>query len=243
MLQFEVVTLFPGMIGPVVQESILKRAQDKDLVRVRVHCLRDYSNGKHRVTDDSPYGGGAGMVMRPEPIFSAIEGIEAQGGPLRILLASPRGRVFDQSWAEELAREERRIVLLCGHYEGVDERVRVGLPVEEFSVGDYVLTGGEPAALVVLDAVTRLVPGVLGGAGSLQEESFSQSLLEYPHYTRPAVFRGMAVPDVLLSGDHRRIGRWRRQQALRITQKMRPDLFEKALCERRVTEEDHKLLK
>ena len=241
-MKIDVVTLFPGMVTPVIQESMLKRAQENGLVMIRVHHLRDYTWDKHRVADDSPYGGGAGMVLKPEPIFAAIDAIQAEGDELRILLASPQGRVFDHRWAEELSRERRRLVLLCGHYEGIDERVKIGLPVEEFSIGDYVLTGGELAALVVLDSVVRLVPGVLGDPDSAKEESFSEDLLEYPHYTRPAVFRGMTVPEVLLSGNHAQIARWRRQQSLRLTLKRRPDLLAKAVRLKRITEEDKKLL-
>ena len=241
-MKIDVVTLFPGMVTPVIQESMLKRAQENGLVMIRVHHLRDYTWDKHRVADDSPYGGGAGMVLKPEPIFAAIDAIQAEGDELRILLASPQGRVFDHRWAEELSRECRRLVLLCGHYEGIDERVKIGLPVEEFSIGDYVLTGGELAALVVLDSVVRLVPGVLGDPDSAKEESFSEDLLEYPHYTRPAVFRGMTVPEVLLSGNHAQIARWRRQQSLRLTLKRRPDLLAKAVRLKRITEEDKKLL-
>ena len=241
-MKIDVVTLFPGMVTPVIQESMLKRAQENGLVMIRVHHLRDYTWDKHRVADDSPYGGGAGMVLKPEPIFAAIDAIQAEGDELRIFLASPQGRVFDHRWAEELSRERRRLVLLCGHYEGIDERVKIGLPVEEFSIGDYILTGGELAALVVLDSVVRLVPGVLGDPDSAKEESFSEDLLEYPHYTRPAVFRGMTVPEVLLSGNHAQIARWRRQQSLRLTLKRRPDLLAKAVRLKRITEEDKKLL-
>ena len=241
-VQFEVLTLFPSMISSVIQESILKRAQDKGLVSIRVHSLREYSGRKHRVIDDSPYGGGTGMVLRPEPIFAAVEAIQAGGDPLRTLLPSPRGRVFDQKWAEELSRERRTIVLVCGHYEGVDERVRIGLSAEEVSLGDFVLTGGELAALTVLDATIRLIPGVLGQPGSLLEESFVHSLLEYPHYTRPDTFRGMQVPEILRSGHHEKISRWRRQQALITTLNNRPDLFEKAVQSRQVTREDQALL-
>jgi tRNA (guanine37-N1)-methyltransferase len=239
MMKFDVVTLFPGMVLPVIQESILKRAQANGSVKIRVHQLRDYAIGKHRITDDSPYGGGAGMVLKPEPIFAAMDAIWAEGDELRILLASPQGRVFNQAWADELSRERHRIVLLCGHYEGVDERVKTGLPIEEFSIGDYVLTGGELASLVVLDSVARLVPGVLGDPESAQQESFANDLLEHPHYTRPAVFRGMAVPDVLLSGNHGEIADWRRQEALRATQEKRPDLLlEKAVRKGRGTKEE-----
>jgi tRNA (guanine37-N1)-methyltransferase len=243
MMKFDVITLFPEMITPVIQVSILKRAQEKGLATIRVHNLRDYAGTKHRVTDDSPYGGGAGMVLKPEPIFTAIDKIRAEGDPVRILLASPQGRVFDQAWAEELSREGRRLVLVCGHYEGVDERVKMGLKAEEFSIGDYVLTGGELPALVVLDSVVRLIPGVLGDPDSARQESFRDDILDHPHYTRPSVFRGMAVPGVLRSGNHGQIDRWRRQQALLATLKKRPDLFDRALQHNRITVEDQELIK
>ncbi len=242
-MRFDVLTLFPEMITPVIQASILKRAQEKGLVTIGVHHLRDYTTDKHRVTDDSPYGGGAGMVLKPEPIFAAIDAIQAEGDALRILLASPQGRVFDQEWVVELSQERRRLVLVCGRYEGVDERVKVGLGAEEFSIGDYVLTGGELPALVVLDSVVRLIPGVLGDPDSPCEESFNGDLLEYPHYTRPFIFREMTVPEILLSGNHGQIARWRRQQALWATVRKRPDLFHKAVEMKRVTREDQELLK
>jgi len=241
-MQFDIITLFPEMIVPVTQASILKRAQESGLVKIKVHPLRDYCQDKHRVTDDHPYGGGVGMVLKPEPLFAAVEAIQAEGEDLRVLLASPRGRLLDQQWAQELSREGRRLVILCGHYEGIDERVKTGLPAEEFSIGNYVLTGGELAALVLLDTVVRLLPGVLGDPESLQEESFSNGLLEYPHYTRPAIFRGMVVPEVLMSGHHGRVARWRRQQALWATFKKRPDLWERAVESGQITEEDLRLL-
>ncbi len=210
---------------------------------IGVHNLRDHTTDKHRVTDDSPYGGGAGMVLKPEPIFAAIDAIRAEDNALRILLASPRGRVFDQEWAAELSQEPRRLVLVSGHYEGVDERVKVGLDAEEFSIGDYVLTGGELPALVVLDSVVRLIPGVLGDPDSPCQESFDDDLLEHPHYTRPFIFRGMTVPNILLSGNHGQIARWRRQQALWATLRKRPDLFHKAVEMKQITQEDQELLK
>lgn len=241
-MRFDVLTLFPEMITPVIQVSILKRAQEKGLATIRVHPLRNYTTDKHRVTDDSPYGGGAGMVLKPEPIFAAIDAIRAEGDVLRVLLASPQGRVFDQKWAEELSQERRRLVLVCGRYEGVDERVKVGLDAEEFSIGDYVLTGGELPALVVLDSVVRLIPGVLGDPDSPCQESFNDDLLEHPHYTRPFIFRGMAVPEILLSGNHGQIARWRRQQALWSTFRKRPDLFQKLMRMERITRGDQELL-
>jgi len=242
MIKFDIITLFPEMITPVIQVSILKRAQEKGLVTIQVHPLRDYAGGKHRVTDDSPYGGGAGMVLKPEPIYAAMDAIRAES-ECRILLASPQGRVFDQAWAEELSREDRRLVLVCGHYEGVDERVKMGLEAEEFSIGDYVLTGGELPALVVLDSVVRLIPGVLGNPDSARQESFTDDLLDHPHYTRPSVFRGMAVPEVLRSGNHSQIALWRRLQALWATFKKRPDLFDRASRHNWITMEDQELIK
>jgi tRNA (guanine37-N1)-methyltransferase len=243
MKKFDVITLFPEMITPLVQASILKRAQEKGLVSIQVHYLRNYAGTKHRVTDDSPYGGGAGMVLKPEPIFAATDAIRAEGESVRILLASPQGRLFDQAWAEELSLENRRLVLVCGHYEGVDERVRTGLGAEEFSIGDYVLTGGEIPVLVVLDSVIRLVPGVLGDPNSARQDSFANDLLEHPHYTRPFMFRGMEIPEVLRSGNHAQIDQWRRQQALLTTLKKRPDLFDKAVQHHRISEAEQKALK
>ncbi|MBD0316048.1 MAG: tRNA (guanosine(37)-N1)-methyltransferase TrmD [Nitrospiraceae bacterium] len=242
MLRFEVLTLFPDMVAPVLGQSMLKRAHDKALLEVHVHNLRDFTTDRHKVADDVPYGGGAGMVMKAEPILRAVEALRAearqQGEEIRLLYPSPHGRPFTQEYAKNLAAESRRMVILCGHYEGVDERVRMALCPEEVSVGDYVLTGGELPALVLIDASARLVPGVLGDPESVVEESFSDSLLEYPHYTRPAEVRGMGVPDVLLSGHHEAIRQWRRKQALRSTYMRRPDL----LRDRLLTDEDQRLL-
>lgn len=242
MLRFDVVTLFPDMVTPVLGQSILKRAQEKQLLDVRVHNLRDYTHDRHKTADDLPYGGGAGMVMKAEPILRAIDALtnEARedGEGIRLLFPSPHGRPFSQEYARRLAEESRRMVILCGHYEGVDERVRTALAPEEVSVGDYVLTGGELPALLLIDAAARLVPGVLGDPESIVEESFSDSLLEYPHYTRPAEVRGLRVPEVLLSGHHEVIRLWRRKQALRSTYVRRPDL----LRDRVLTNEDRRLL-
>lgn len=241
-MRCEVLTLFPDMILPVLGQSILKRAQEKGLVEVRVRNIRDYTLDRHRVADDVPYGGGAGMVMKAEPILRAVEAIsdacERAGEGMRLLFPSPQGRSFVQGYARDLAQERRRLVFLCGHYEGVDERVRTALQPEEISIGDYVMTGGEIPALVIIDAAARLVPGVLGDPDSVVEESFSDSLLEYPHYTRPADIRGMTVPDVLLSGHHEAIRLWRRKEALRTTYLKRPDL----LRDRVWNEEDRRLL-
>ena len=221
MLRCDVITLFPAMVTPVLDSSMLKRAREKGLLEVNVHNLRDYTMDKHKVADDVPYGGGAGMVMKAEPILRAVEEIrrpyEQRGEGLRILFPSPQGRPFTQAYAHELAEESRRLVILCGHYEGIDERVRLSLRPEEISVGDYVLTGGELPALILIDAASRLVPGVLGDPSSIIEESFAEGLLEYPHYTRPAEVRGVTVPEVLLSGHHEAIRRWRRKEALRAT--------------------------
>jgi len=230
-MQFEVFTLLPEVFPPYLESSILQRARLRGLIDVRVHNIRDYTHDKHHITDDTPYGGGGGMVMKPDPIFEAVESVI---GPLQdspqqvpIILLTPQGRVFTQRVAEELSRYER-IALLCGRYEGVDERIREHLVSDEVSIGDYVLTGGELPALIVIDAVSRLLPGVLGDPDGAQDDSHSMGLLEYPHYTRPPTFRGWSVPDVLLSGDHARIEKWRREQALARTLNKRPDMLEKA---------------
>lgn len=219
-MHFDIFTLFPGMFQGPFSESILKRAQARGLLSIALHNIRDATTDKHHVVDDYPYGGGAGMVMKPEPIFAAIEPVYP-GGP--IILLTPQGRLFNQRIAQELA-QQARITLLCGHYEGVDERVRQHLVTDEISIGDYVLTGGELAAMIIVDAVSRLLPGVLAEE-STQEESHTSGLLEYPHYTRPPEFRGWRIPDVLLSGNHAEIARWRRKESLRLTRQRRPDLF------------------
>jgi tRNA (guanine37-N1)-methyltransferase len=221
-VRIDILTIFPGIFEGALRESLLGRAIDAGVVDVRLHDIRDHATDKHRQVDDEPYGGGPGMVMKPEPIFAAIEALGP--GEKRVLLLSPAGRRLDQPVVRELASEPW-IVLICGRYEGVDERVRLGVPAEEVSIGDYVLSGGEVPALVVLEAVTRLVPGVVGKEESLSAESFEDGVLDHPHYTRPPEFRGMAVPDVLLSGDHGRIARWRREAALEKTKRNRPDLL------------------
>ena len=244
MLRCDIITLFPDMVQPVLGQSMLKRAQEKSLLEVRVHNLRDYTEGRHLVADDTPYGGGAGMVMKAEPVFLAVEALRRQyeesrtGESLRLLLPSPQGRLFTQRLAEEFRDERRRLVFVCGHYEGIDERVRIGLEPEEISIGDYVLTGGELPALVMIDAAVRLIPGVLGDPESAERESFAESLLDYPHYTRPAELRGLPVPEVLLSGNHEAIRLWRRKEALRSTYRKRPDL----LRDRSLSDEDQRLL-
>ena len=210
------------MFGGPLGHSILSRASERGLIDIHLTDIRDFAKDRHRTVDDYPYGGGPGMVMKPEPIFAAVEAVARKGSP--IILLSPRGRLFTQRVAMELAEREQ-LVLICGHYEGVDERVREHLATDELSIGDYVLTGGELAAMVVVDAVGRLVPGVLGDDESADDESHAQGLLEYPHYTRPPEFRGWRVPDVLLSGNHAEIARWRRRQALLATARHRPDLL------------------
>ncbi|MBO2518194.1 MULTISPECIES: tRNA (guanosine(37)-N1)-methyltransferase TrmD [Limnochorda] len=222
----DVITIFPEFFQGPLDVGMMQRAREKGLLQVRLWQLRDFTRDRHRTVDDTPYGGGAGMVMKPEPLVEALEAVRAQGPPGRAILLTPQGRVMDQAWAQERAKEER-LILLCGRYEGVDERVRAFVD-EELSVGDYVLTGGEYAALIVIDAVTRLVPGVLGSSASPVEESFSDGLLEYPQYTRPPVFRGMEVPQVLTTGNHQEIARWRRRQALYRTWQRRPDLLAQA---------------
>jgi len=224
MLKFTVLTLFPEMFAPI-NESILKRAQAANLIQVNLINFRDYATSKHKNVDDVPYGGGAGMVLKPEPIFAAIRALPAVQGQRRIILLTPQGEVFKQSKAREWSQLDE-LVFICGHYEGFDERIRV-LADEEASLGDFVLTGGELAAMVMMDAVARLIPGVLGEKASAEEDSHSQGLLEYPQYTRPPVFEGMEVPEVLLSGHHLRIAQWRRKEALRRTYLKRPDLFAK----------------
>ena len=228
MLNFTVVTLFPQMFESPLGHSILKKAQEKGLISIRLVDPRNFTTDRHHVTDDYPYGGGQGMVMKPEPLVSAIEDIHAQNPKARIVLLSPQGAVFTQETAAELAQtNDLDLVLVCGRYEGVDERVKSFVD-EELSVGDFTLSGGEPAAIIVIDAVARLIPGVLGNERSAADESFSNGLLEYPQYTRPEEFRGMKVPEVLLSGDHERIRKWRREASVRLTMDRRPDLLSKA---------------
>jgi tRNA (guanine37-N1)-methyltransferase len=237
-MKCDVLTLFPEIITTYLNESILKRAREKKLLDVKVYNLRDFATGRHRKVDDYPFGGGAGMVFKPEPIFRAIDSLKKDGVPRKIILLSPQGRPFTQSMAEEFSKETQRFVFICGRYEGVDERVRISLVDEEVSIGDYVITGGELAALVIIDAVTRLIPGTLGDERSKEEESFSWGLLDYPHYTRPREFRGLCVPQVLISGNHKEIWLWRRKEALRKTMKMRPELIEKI----ELTDLDKKIL-
>lgn len=231
-MRFDILTLFPTLFSGVFEESIVKRAVEAGLVTIAVHNIRDYAVDKHHVTDDEPYGGGGGMVMKPGPIFRSVEAVlgdtgAADGEQASVVLLSPAGRLFNQATARELA-SCHRLVLICGRYEGVDERVREHLVTDEISIGDYVLSGGEIPAMAIVEAVTRLLPGALGDPMATMRDSFSSGLLEHAHYTRPAVFRGWAVPDVLLSGNHAEIARWRQQQSLLRTLKRRPDLLEKA---------------
>jgi tRNA (guanine37-N1)-methyltransferase len=226
-VHFDILTLFPDIFQGFLSESILRRAMEAGLVSISLHNIRDYATDRHRTTDDYPYGGGGGMVMKPEPIFCAVEDVLAKGSvgeEVPIILLSPQGRLFTQGVAWELARRSR-LLLICGRYEGVDERVREHLATDEISIGDYVLNGGEVPAMALVEAVARLVPGVLGEATAPFEDSHSVGLLEYPHYTRPAVFQGWTVPEVLMSGDHARIVRWRREQMLYRTRARRPELL------------------
>lgn len=220
-MRIDVVTIFPGILSGALAESLLGRAIEGGLVDVRFHDPRHYAEDRHRKVDDEPFGGGPGMVMKPEPIFAAVEAIPDRG---RTILLSPAGRRLDQALVRELAAEPS-LVLICGRYEGIDERVVEGLPAEEISIGDYVLSGGEVPALVLIEAVTRLLPGVIGSEESHAQDSFEDGILDHPHYTRPAEFRGMAVPEVLLSGNHAEIERWRRETAEAKTRRNRPDLL------------------
>ncbi len=236
-MKFQILTLFPAMFQGPLTESILRRGVESGAIGVELHNIRDYATDRHKTVDDAPYGGGAGMVMKVEPLSACIEAVKRAAPKARVILTSPRGEPFTQAVAQELAAEEG-VIILCGRYEGIDERVRELYVDRELSIGDFVLTGGELAAMVIVDAVARLVPGVLGSEESALDESFSDGLLEYPQYTRPPEFRGLSVPPVLLSGNHREIGRWRRRQALRQTMERRPDLLGTA----HLTKEDEKVL-
>ena len=231
-MRIDIISIFPGMFDPVLNESMIKRAQQKGKLKLFIHDLRSFSTDKHSKVDDRPFGGGSGMVMMADPIFRAIADIKKRaragksGQKPRVILLCPQGRTLTQARAKELSRF-KHLILICGHYEGVDERVRRHLTDDEISIGDYVLTGGELPAMVLVDSVVRLLPGVLGDKNSLNFESFEGNLLEYPQYTRPADYRGMKVPDVLVCGDHTKIEQWRRQQALVRTKKRRPDLLKR----------------
>lgn len=239
-MRFDVFTILPDVMQAYLKASMLGRAQAAGLLDVRLHNLRQYTHDKHHTTDDTPYGGGGGMVMKPEPIFGAVEAVLGDDlGQVPVILLTPQGDVLDQKMARGLAACER-VALICGRYEGVDERVRRHLATAEVSIGDYVVTGGELPALIVIDAVTRMLPGALGAVDGAEDDSHAQGLLEYPQYTRPAVFRDWAVPEVLVSGDHARVDAWRRAQSLRRTLERRPDLLDQAplsLADRRVLEQ------
>ena len=220
-LQIDIVTIFPRMLDSILGESILKRAQEAGLVQIRCVNLRDFATGAHLTTDDRPYGGGPGMVMKPEPVFKAVDALRRPES--KVILMTPQGEPFKQATAMALS-QEAHLIFLCGHYEGVDERIREALADLEISIGDYVLTNGVISAAIVVDAVVRLLPGALGGEGAADDESFTTGLLEYPHYTRPPVYRGMAIPEILTSGNHAEIAKWRREQAIARTRARRPDL-------------------
>jgi tRNA (guanine37-N1)-methyltransferase len=242
-MEFDVFTLLPEVFPPYLESSILQRARQRGLIDVRIHNIRNWATDKHHVTDDEPYGGGGGMVMKVEPVFSAVESVLGRSatqtvGGCPIILLTPQGRVFNQFVAMELVQNPR-LALICGRYEGVDERIREHLVTDQISIGDYVLTGGELPALILIDALSRLLPGVLGDPDGPFDDSHASGLLEYPHYTRPPEFRGWAVPDILISGNHARIANWRREQSLRRTFKQRPDLLERADLD----ESDRKMLK
>jgi tRNA (guanine37-N1)-methyltransferase len=241
-MEFDVFTLLPEVFPPYLESSIIQRARQRGLIDVRVHNIRDWATDKHHVTDDEPYGGGGGMVMKVEPVFAAVESVlgpilpeSASGCP--VILLTPQGRVFNQVVARELVQHPR-LALICGRYEGVDERIREHLVTDQISIGDYVLTGGELPALILIDALSRLLPGVLGDPDGPFDDSHASGLLEYPHYTRPPEFRGWGVPETLISGNHAKIEKWRREQSLRRTRKRRPDMLEKASLD----ETDRKLL-
>ena len=223
-MHFDILTLFPEIIAPYIQASIMQRAISNKIIDINLHNLRDWATDKHHTTDDTPFSGGGGMVMKPEPIFAAVEDLLKENDPCPIVLMTPQGRQLDHAVALELSKKHR-LIILCGRYEGVDERVRAHLVTDEISIGDYVLSGGELPALVVMEAVTRLLPGALGDPKGAIDDSFANGLLEYPHYTRPAVFRKWNVPDILTSGDHKAVNRWRKKQAWLRTLQKRPDLI------------------
>ena len=235
-MRFDIITLFPDMFGSLFSGGVVKKALDKGFIEVKIHNLRDFTESKHKQVDDRPFGGGQGMVLKPEPIFSAVEKIR-NGQDIPVYLLSPQGKRFDHRMAEDLA-QVARLILICGRYEGVDERVMEHLATEEISVGDFVLTGGEPAAWIIVDAVSRFVPRVVGKIESVRQESFNEGLYDFPQYTRPRDFEGMTVPDVLFSGDHKKIQDWRRRMALEKTWRLRPDMIER----KKLSPEDNKIL-
>ncbi|NMC91662.1 MAG: tRNA (guanosine(37)-N1)-methyltransferase TrmD [Smithella sp.] len=236
-MRFDVLSIFPEMLQSPLEFSLLKKAREKGLIEVGLHNIRDWTRDKHHMTDDAPYGGGCGMVMKVEPVARAVAAVKQAGEASLVVLLTPQGEIFNQTIAAELARQ-KQIILICGRYEGFDERIREHLADREISLGDYILTGGELSALVVIDATARLIPGVLGNDASASRESFSQGLLEYPQYTRPAEYSGWSVPEVLLSGNHAQIERWQRIEALRRTWRRRPELLEKI----ELSEEDRTFL-
>lgn len=236
-MKIDILTLFPNMFAGVFGESILKKAQEKQVVSINVVNFREFADNKHQTVDDYPYGGGAGMVLKPQPIFDAVAHLTKESQGARVILLCPQGEQYTQKKAEELAKESH-LIFICGHYEGYDERIREHVATDEISIGDYVLTGGELGAMVIVDSVVRLLPGVLGNEASPVQDSYSSGLLEHPHYTRPADFRGLKVPDVLLSGNHRLIEEWRQKESLRRTFLRRPDLLE----QRELTEQQKKWL-
>lgn len=238
-MRIDIVTIFPEICNAYLNEGVIKKAVKNKIIDLHIHNLRNFTHDKHKTVDDYPYGGGAGMVMKPEPFFEAIKTIKSDGIKRKTIMLSPQGKVFDQDTAEMMANEKNNFIFLCGRYEAIDERVRERLADEEISIGDYILSGGELPALVIIDAVARLIPGVLGDEHSKEEESFTWGILDYPHYTRPQEFMGMQVPDVLISGNHKDILLWRRKEALRKTLSSRPDLIEKA----KLSDKDHKLIK
>ncbi|MEI6290388.1 MAG: tRNA (guanosine(37)-N1)-methyltransferase TrmD [Chloroflexota bacterium] len=237
-MRFDIFTLLPEIFPSYLQASILQKASEKGILDFRIHNIRDYTHDKHHTTDDTPYGGGGGMVMKPEPVFEAVESVLGTAPACPVILLTPQGRVFNQKIAFELA-ENSQIALICGRYEGFDERIREHLVTDEISIGDYVLTGGELPALLMIDSISRLLPGVLGDPDGAVDDSHASGLLEYPHYTRPPVFRDWGVPEILLTGDHKKIERWRRDQSLLRTKKKRPDL----LLGLDLTEADRKVIK
>lgn len=223
-MQFDILTLFPSMFEGPFTESILKRAQEHNLITIRRHDIRDYTTDKHRTTDDTPYAGGGGMVMMVEPLVKAVEDVRGEAETTPVILLTPQGRTFTQKVAQELVQHDR-LIMVCGRYEGIDERVRQSVITDEISIGDFVITGGELGAMIIVDAVSRLIPGVLGARWGAEEDSHAMGLLEYPHYTRPPEFRGMQVPDILTSGNHGAVDVWRRQEAIRRTWQRRPEML------------------
>jgi tRNA (guanine37-N1)-methyltransferase len=236
-MRFDILTLFPGMFTGPFDESIIRRARERQLIEITMHNIRDYATDKHQVTDDAPYGGGAGMLMKVEPLSACIEAVKAKSPESKVILTSPQGRRLTHKVASELAAE-KGIIIICGRYEGVDERIRQLYLDDDISIGDFVLSGGEIAAMTIVDATARLIPGVLGSGDSAETDSFADGMLEYPQYTRPPEFKGLAVPEILLSGNHELIRKWRRRESLKKTALLRPDLFNTSV----LSKEDRKLM-